>query len=52
MLSAVNLSLAERRVEGQFVSIIYAVWDDVHNTIAVANSGFPWPIHVTTERSK
>ncbi len=46
MLSAVNLSLAERRVEGQFVSIIYAVWDDVHNTIAVANSGLPRPIHV------
>ena len=28
MLSAVNLSLAERRIEAQFVSIIYAVWDD------------------------
>src|SRR5215471_17770911 len=27
MLSAVNLSLAERRIEAQFVSIIYAVWD-------------------------
>ncbi len=30
MLSAVNLSLAERRIEAQFVSIIYAVWDDEH----------------------
>ena len=28
MLSAVNLSLAERRIAAQFVSIIYAVWDD------------------------
>ncbi|MEY2412578.1 MAG: phosphoserine phosphatase RsbU/P, partial [Acidobacteriaceae bacterium] len=26
MLSAVNFSLSERRIEGQFVSIIYAVW--------------------------
>jgi len=46
MLSAVNLSLAERRVEAQFVSIIYAVWDDVHRTLTVSNSGLPRPIHV------
>ena len=30
MLSAVNFSLAERRIDGQFVSLIYAVWDDEH----------------------
>jgi len=46
MLSAVNLSLAERRVEAQFVSIIYAVWDDAHRTLTVSNSGLPRPIHV------
>lgn len=46
MLSAVNLSLAERRVEAQFVSIIYAVWDDTHRTLTVSNSGLPRPIHV------
>jgi sigma-B regulation protein RsbU (phosphoserine phosphatase) len=46
MLSAVNLSLAERRIEAQFVSIIYAVWDDVHRTLLVANSGLPRPIFV------
>ena len=46
MLSAVNLSLAERRIEAQFVSIIYAVWDDEHRTLTVANSGLPRPIHV------
>ncbi len=39
MLSAVNLSLAERRIEAQFVSLIYAVWDDEHRTLLVANSG-------------
>ena len=46
MLSAVNLSLAERRIEAQFVSIIYAVWDDNHRTLTVSNSGLPRPIYV------
>jgi sigma-B regulation protein RsbU (phosphoserine phosphatase) len=46
MLSAVNLSLAERRIAAQFVSIIYAVWDDEKRTLLVANSGLPRPIHV------
>ncbi len=44
MLSAVNLSLAERRIEAQFVSIIYAVWDDPRRALVVANSGLPRPI--------
>jgi phosphoserine phosphatase RsbU/P len=46
MLSAVNLSLAERRIEAQFVSLIYAVWDDQHRTLTVANSGLPRPVYV------
>ena len=45
MLSAVNLSLAERRIAAQFVSIIYAVWDDEQRTLLVANSGLPRPIY-------
>jgi phosphoserine phosphatase RsbU/P len=46
MLSAVNLSLAERRIEAQFVSLIYAVWDDEQRTLLVANSGLPRPVYV------
>ncbi|MGA8431028.1 MAG: GAF domain-containing protein [Candidatus Sulfotelmatobacter sp.] len=46
MLSAVNLSLAERPIEAQFVSLIYALWDDQHRVLTVANSGLPRPIHV------
>jgi phosphoserine phosphatase RsbU/P len=46
MLSAVNLSLAERRIEAQFVSLIYAVWDDEHSELVVANSGLPRPVLV------
>jgi phosphoserine phosphatase RsbU/P len=45
MLSAVNYSLVERKIEAQFVSIIYAVWDDVNLTLQVANSGLPRPVH-------
>lgn len=45
MLSAINLSLAERRIAAQFVSIIYAVWDDQRRTLVVANSGLPRPIY-------
>jgi phosphoserine phosphatase RsbU/P len=50
MLSAVNLSLAERRIEAQFVSIIYAVWDDEERTLTVANSGLPRPVYVHDEK--
>jgi len=46
MLSAVNLSLGERRIEGQFVSLIYAVWDDQRRTLQVANSGLPRPFYI------
>jgi sigma-B regulation protein RsbU (phosphoserine phosphatase) len=46
MLSAVNLSLAERRIEAQFVSLIYCVWDDVQRTLTIANSGLPRPLYV------
>ncbi|MBZ5706297.1 MAG: GAF domain-containing protein [Acidobacteriia bacterium] len=45
MLSAVNFSLGERRIEGQFVSIIYVVWDDANRTLQVANSGLPRPLY-------
>jgi sigma-B regulation protein RsbU (phosphoserine phosphatase) len=44
MLAAVNYSLGERRIDGQFVSLIYAVWDDAQRTLQVANSGLPRPI--------
>jgi phosphoserine phosphatase RsbU/P len=45
MLSAVNFSLGERRIDGQFVSLIYAVWDDPNRTLQVANSGLPRPLY-------
>src|SRR6478752_6552942 len=46
MLRAVNFSLGERRIEGQFVSLIYAVWDDRNRAVKIANSGLPRPLYV------
>jgi len=45
MLAAVNYSLSERRIDGQFVSLIYAVWDNENRTLQVANSGLPRPVY-------
>jgi phosphoserine phosphatase RsbU/P len=52
MLAAVNLSLAERRIEAQFVSLIYAVWDDQSRTLTVANSGLPQPIYMHSDENE
>ncbi|HWR35142.1 MAG TPA: SpoIIE family protein phosphatase [Clostridia bacterium] len=45
MLSCINLSLAERPIAGQFVSLIYALWDDRERLLRIANSGLPRPIY-------
>jgi sigma-B regulation protein RsbU (phosphoserine phosphatase) len=46
MLSAVNFSLAERRIEAQYVCLLYALWDDPRRTLQIANSGLPRPLYV------
>jgi len=43
MLAGINLSLAERPIAAQFVSIIYALWDESEMTLRIANSGLPYP---------
>jgi phosphoserine phosphatase RsbU/P len=45
MLAAVNYSLVERRIDAQFVSLIYCIWDDASLTLQVANSGLPRPVY-------
>jgi sigma-B regulation protein RsbU (phosphoserine phosphatase) len=47
MLEAINLSLAERPIEAQYVSMIYAVWNDNDHTLEVANSGLPRPLRLS-----
>ncbi|MBI2682920.1 MAG: GAF domain-containing protein [Acidobacteriales bacterium] len=45
MLSAINTSLLERRIESHYVAAIYAIWDDEHHVMTVSNSGQPRPIY-------
>ncbi len=45
MLARINSSLADRQIEGQFVCISYAVWDEKTQLLRVSNSGLPRPIY-------
>lgn len=45
MLSLVNESLAGRRIEPNYISLAYAVWDDDCRTLRVASSGLPRPLY-------
>jgi len=45
MLKLMNGSLAQRRIEGHYISIAYAVWDDHNRLLRVANSGLPRPLY-------
>lgn len=44
MLAALNLSLAERSLEANFICLLYALWDDEERSMQIANSGFPRPL--------
>lgn len=44
MLNAVNLGLVDRPIDAQYISMIYAIWDDSARTLRLANSGLPRPI--------
>jgi phosphoserine phosphatase RsbU/P len=44
MLASTNASLRDRPVEGQFLALIYALWDERSNSMLISNSGLPRPI--------
>ncbi len=44
MLSKINVSLNERPIDAQYVSLIYALWDDERRQLRISNSGLPRPI--------
>jgi len=57
MLSLLNESLQERRLDSQYVTMLYAVWNDDNRTLQVANAGAVPPIfcrggEVTTIRAE
>jgi phosphoserine phosphatase RsbU/P len=44
MLAALNDSLQERRLDSQYVTMLFALWNDEERTLRVANSGAVQPI--------
>jgi sigma-B regulation protein RsbU (phosphoserine phosphatase) len=49
MLAQLNDALQERKLESQFVSMLYAVWNDADQTMRLANAGAAQPIFVTRD---
>jgi sigma-B regulation protein RsbU (phosphoserine phosphatase) len=45
MLSLLNTSLVARRIEAQYISVAYAVWEDEKRLLRIANSGLPLPMY-------
>jgi sigma-B regulation protein RsbU (phosphoserine phosphatase) len=46
MLELVNKTLYQRPIEGQFVAVTYAIYDPKSQTVALSNSGLPYPLLV------
>src|SRR5262245_43218110 len=46
MLELVNKTLYQRPIEGQYVAVTYAVYHPKTRTIALSNSGLPYPLLV------
>lgn len=44
MLETLNSSLHERRLDSQYVALVYAVWNDANQTLQIANAGAVQPI--------
>ena len=46
MLELVNKTLYQRPIEGQYVAVTYAIYEPKTRTVAMANSGLPYPLLV------
>ena len=52
MLRKLNTTLLERRVEGHFITLVYAVWEPKKMTLQLANAGMPLPLLIRNGRSR
>ena len=57
MLALLNDALQERRLDSQYVTMLYAVWNDDNRTLQVANAGAVPPVfcrgnEITTVRAE
>ncbi|WP_188757793.1 SpoIIE family protein phosphatase [Edaphobacter acidisoli] len=46
MLTALNDQLQERKLDAQYVTMLFAVWDDNNRTLQIANAGSVQPLFV------
>jgi sigma-B regulation protein RsbU (phosphoserine phosphatase) len=51
MLALLNDALQERKLESQYVTMLFAVWNDENRTLQVANSGAVQPIFCRSGQS-
>jgi sigma-B regulation protein RsbU (phosphoserine phosphatase) len=51
MLSIMNDAVGERRLESQYVTMLFAIWNDETRTLQVANSGAVQPISCRSGQS-
>ena len=52
MLRRLNATLLERRVEGHFITLVYAVWEPKKMALRLANAGMPLPLLIRNGRSR
>lgn len=52
MLKRLSVMLLERRIEGHFITLTYAIWEPKVRTLRLANSGMPLPILVRNGHAK
>ncbi len=46
MMKRLNVMFLERKIEGHFITLTYAVWEPKTKTMSLANAGMPLPILV------
>jgi phosphoserine phosphatase RsbU/P len=46
MMKRLNLMFLERKIEGHFITLTYAIWESRTRTLSLANAGMPLPILV------
>ncbi len=51
MLAALNNQLQERKLDSQYVTMLFAIWDDKARTLQLANAGSVQPLYVTSGQS-
>lgn len=46
LMKKLNVTLLERKIEGHFITLTYAIWEPRTRTLRLANAGMPLPILV------